>query len=502
MKKLPKSRYAAVRSLFDQQGQVLDSEALILYFPAPKTVTGEDVLELHIHGGPAIVKAVLAAIGKCSSSDRIRYAEPGEFTRRAFLNDRMDLTKVEALGDTLSAVTEEQRRLSVQGTVSGLAARYESWRQSLLAARGELEALIDFSEDQHFDESSAELASSVAVQVRALNELIVYHSSNAVRGELLRNGITLSLIGAPNVGKSSLLNQIVGRNAAIVSHEAGTTRDVVEVGIDLGGFFCRLGDTAGLRSNTGKNQYNGAVIGDVEREGMRRARENAERSDVVILVICVEDGSVGHDPQLTIGDEVLQTARDLLAIGKNLIIAVNKMDNITDQATTRNIVTQVQTLLPQVTERRIFCISCKDATARIPSSSTSADPGNLQRFAAGLIDLFKDITNPLSPAHDTSSASMWQESLGATERQRVLLDECSFHLGNFLDQVDTAADRGDSSDDNTESALEEADFDIVVAAESLRAAADCLAKLTGRGEVGDVEEVLGVVFEKYVDPPP
>jgi len=503
MKKLPKPRYAAVRSLFDQQGQVLDSEALVLYIPAPKTVTGEDVLELHIHGGPAIVKAVLAAIGKCSTTNRVRYAEPGEFTRRAFLNDRMDLTKVEALGDTLSAVTEEQRRLSVQGTVSGLAARYESWRQSLLAARGELEALIDFSEDQHFDESPAELVSSVAVQVRALNDLIVYHSSNAVRGELLRNGITLSLIGAPNVGKSSLLNQIVGRNAAIVSHEAGTTRDVVEVGIDLGGFFCRLGDTAGLRSSSRKGQHNGTVIGDVEKEGMRRARENAEQSDVVILVICVEAGSAEYDPRLFIDDEVLQTARDLLVTGKNLIVAVNKMDNNPQQDATRNVVTQVQTLLPQVAQSRIFCISCKDATARSTSSSASvsasADPGNLQRFATGLIDLFKDITNPLSPAHDTSSASMWQESLGATERQRVLLDECSFHLTNFLDQVDTAAAIGDGLEKSTESGLDEADFDIVVAAESLRAAADCLAKLTGRGHVGDVEEVLGVVFEKYVD---
>ena len=501
MKKLPKPRYAAVRSLFDQQGQVLDSEALVLYFPAPKTVTGEDVLELHIHGGPAIVKAVLAAIVKCSTTNRVRYAEPGEFTRRAFLNDRMDLTKVEALGDTLSAVTEEQRRLSVQGTVSGLAARYESWRQSLLAARGELEALIDFSEDQHFDESPAELASSVAVQVRALNELIVYHSSNAVRGELLRNGITLSLIGAPNVGKSSLLNQIVGRNAAIVSHEAGTTRDVVEVGIDLGGFFCRLGDTAGLRSSTGKSQHNGTVIGDVEREGMRRARENAERSDVVILVVGVETGPAEQKPQLSIDEEVLQTARTLLAAGKNLIIAVNKLDNLSNQDITRNIITQVQTLLPQVTPSRIFCISCKDATTCLPSSSASApaDPGNLQRFAAGLIDVFKDITNPLSPVHDTSSASMWQESLGATERQRVLLDECSFHLGTFLEQVDTAVDRGDGLENSADSALEEADFDIVVAAESLRAAADCLAKLTGRGDAGDVEEVLGVVFEKYDD---
>lgn len=158
---LPKPRYAAVRTLYEPspsktKQSVLDSNALIFYFPAPRTATGEDILELHVHGGPAIVKAVLAAIGSLNSRTQpIRYAEPGEFTRRAFLNDRLDLPQIEALGDTLNAVTEEQRRLSVQGTTSGLAKRYEEWRQMLLYARGELEALIDFSEDQHFDESPA-----------------------------------------------------------------------------------------------------------------------------------------------------------------------------------------------------------------------------------------------------------------------------------------------------------------------------------------------------------
>lgn len=217
---------------------------MVLYFPAPKTVTGEDLLELHVHGGTAIVRAVLAAIPRIPGtgpSQSIRYAEPGEFTRRAFANDRLDLTQVEALGDSLAASTEQQRRLSVRGTTNSLATRYENWRKLLLEARGELEALIDFSEDQHFDESIGELLGSVAAQVVSLRAALLAHQENAVRGELLRSGISLALLGAPNAGKSSLLNAVVGREAAIVSREAGTTRDVVEVGIDLGGFFAGWG---------------------------------------------------------------------------------------------------------------------------------------------------------------------------------------------------------------------------------------------------------------------
>jgi len=484
-----------VRSLFDQQGQILDFEAVVLYFPAPRTVTGEDVLEFHIHGGPAIIKAVLKAIGECSSvAVPVRYAEPGEFTRRAFMNDRIDLTKVEALGDTLSAVTEEQRRLSVQGTVSGLATRYESWRQMLLAARGELEALIDFSEDQHFDESPAELAMSVAGQIRSLVSLIQYHCANVVRGELLRNGISLSLIGSPNVGKSSLLNQLVGRNAAIVSAEAGTTRDVVEVGIDLGGFFCRLGDTAGLRGNSEKDLKAAMdnVIGEVEKEGIRRAKQKALQSDVVILVFSIEATAVSSRPELQMEAEVVETAKQLSDAGKNIIVVVNKVDKLVDSTVSQissDIIQTVRTALPAVETNAVFCISCQDgsgvATPSIP------DPGNMQAFTTGIINMFRQITNPLSPQANDGILAMWQESLGATERQRALLVDCAVYLQAFLDQVDTAV-----KESELDMISEEADFDIVLAAESLRSAAECLAKLTGRGETGDVEEVLGVVFEK------
>ncbi|KAG9532501.1 P-loop containing nucleoside triphosphate hydrolase protein, partial [Aureobasidium melanogenum] len=491
-----KPRYAAVRTLYRPGAKVspdnlLDSSALLLYFPAPNTVTGEDLLELHVHGGTAVVRAVLSAISQCSSAiGAIRYAEAGEFTRRAFMNDRLDLTQVEALGDTLSANTEQQRRLSVRGTTNTLSLRYESWRQMLLAARGELEALIDFSEDQHFDESPAELASSVAEQVQDLVLLIDTHRRNAMRGELLRNGIAISLLGAPNAGKSSLLNRIVGREAAIVSQEAGTTRDVVEVGIDLGGYLCRLGDTAGLRSVVlatpqAQKEHMQEKISMIEKEGMRRAKQRAIESDVVIVVLSLEQE--GKKVVLRPDPEVIDTAAELAEQKSNVLVVLNKIDLLSGHASElENLRRQVADALPHVRLENIFAISCKDA-----ESSTSVDAGHIPTFLSGLIRQFEDMTSAVAATDDDTDPSIWQESLGATERHRLLLDECQFHLEQFLAQVEIGTEAGENS------GLDETDVDIVLAAENLRDAANCLARITGKGEAGDVEEVLGVVFEKF-----
>lgn len=504
-----KPRHAAVRSLYDPSrppcaDSLLDSSALLVHFPAPKTVTGEDVLELHVHGGIAVVRAVLAAIPLCATSaGTIRYAEPGEFTRRAFMNDRLDLTQVEALGDTLSASTEQQRRLSVRGTTNQLALRYETWRQQLLYARGELEALIDFSEDQHFDESPALLTASVADQVKKLSLVLHAHSTNAVRGELLRNGISLSLLGAPNAGKSSLLNRVVGRDAAIVSQEAGTTRDVVEVGIDLGGYLCRFGDTAGLRSvldpSMSRSQHMQQNISLIEQEGMRRAKQRAEESDVVIVVLSLEIDNSGT-VVLNFDPEVTETAARLSESRDNLLVVLNKIDRLAtasfDLATANQ---YIQAAIPSLKSDQIFAISCQDA-------ETSPDPsaGNIPVLLNGLVAKFEAMTSPFAPSSLDSAdsevdPSVWQESLGATERHRLLLDECRAHLQQFLLQVQVQCPHETSCGSQLSSVVEEGEVDIVLAAESLRAAATCLARITGKGEAaGDVEEVLGVVFEKWV----
>lgn len=303
---------------------MLDSEALVLYFPSPKTVTGEDVLELHVHGGPATVKAVLAAIPQPSSTQRIRYAEPGEFTKRAFFNNRLDLAQIESLSDTLAAETEQQRRAAVRGNSGALGRTYESWRQQLLLARGEIEALIDFSEDQHFDESQSDLLSNVTGQIARMLHSIELHEQGSQRSELLRNGIRIALLGPPNVGKSSLMNLIVGREASIVSVEAGTTRDIVEASLDIRGYLCSFADTAGFRSkDSEKTKGNkGGVIGAVEEEGIRRAKQKAMESDIIVVLASVEQGP--HGAYIQYDEKTL----DLAAQAQACLTVVNKKDSI------------------------------------------------------------------------------------------------------------------------------------------------------------------------------
>ncbi|KAF1926718.1 P-loop containing nucleoside triphosphate hydrolase protein [Didymella exigua CBS 183.55] len=388
----------------------------------------------------------------------------------------MDLPQIESLGETLSAATEQQRRVAVGGTISSLAARYEQWRTHLLAARGELEALIDFSEDQHFDESPVQLCASVADRVRVLRAHMEAHVANAVRGELLRNGIAVALVGAPNAGKSSLLNRIVGREAAIVSHEAGTTRDIVDVSLDLAGWLVRIGDMAGLR-RPGLVGADG--VGAVEQEGIRRAKQRALESDVLIVV---QDATADMDP------EVAETAKQCIDSGINVLVAVNKIDQLPSTPGVEDAWrAQLHSTLG-IAAAHVSFISCVDASTPLPK-----DPGNIQAFLSTLTRTFCDMTAALVPDSGSDSGSdpssdpsdpdpdpsLWQESLGATERQRILVSECLAHLDSFL--ADAAGDF---------------DVDIVLAAESLRSAADALARITGRGEGGDVEEVLGVVFEK------
>ena len=499
----PKPRYASLRTLYapgevGSEPQVLDSGALVLYFPSPETVTGEDVLELHVHGGTAVVKAVLSAIPKAVSKNSphtVRYAEPGEFTRRAFYNNRLDLLQIEELGDTLTAETEQQRRLAVRGTHSVLAERYELWRQKLLEARGELEALIDFSEDQDFDESPAFLCDSVADQVQELKSQLQLNIVNASRGELLRKGIRIALVGAPNAGKSSLLNEIVGRQAAIVSSEPGTTRDVIEVSLDIGGFYCTIADLAGLRE--GADDSTAWQIGEIEKEGMRRAKELALAADIVIAVFPIEErespGKEGLSKQTepALDSQVFEVLQQCGLQRQRIVFVINKADLATQNWLTvcRSFRRQTPVRDIATLEPIVFAVSCKKAQEK---SSGTPDPGQIQGFLKKLTHLFGQMTSAVTIDGQLAAGdnSVWAESLGATERQRTLLEHCLQHLEKFL----TVAQPTQSV--HAQAFHIDDGIDVVVAAEHLRAAADCLAKITGRGEAGDVEEVLGVVFEK------
>lgn len=263
-KPLPPERLAS-RVLLSHGGEVID-DGLALWFPGPRSFTGEDVVELHIHGGRAVAQAVadaLLALG-------LRPAEAGEFSRRAFLNDKMDLTKAEAIADLVDAETAAQRRQALRQMDGALARLTEEWRGRLVRALALLEAVIDFSDEGVPDELIGEVGEAVSALAAEMRRSL----ADGGRGERLRDGIHIAILGAPNAGKSSLLNRIAGREAAIVSAAAGTTRDVIEVHLDLGGWPVVLADTAGLRE----------AAEEVEAEGIRRALARAEAADLCLAV--------------------------------------------------------------------------------------------------------------------------------------------------------------------------------------------------------------------------
>ncbi len=261
---IPEPRRASLRSIGIRGKEPID-RGLVIFFPAPASFTGEDMAELHVHGGRAVVAAVLAELGGRAD---FRPAEAGEFTRRAFANGRMDLTQVEGLADLVLAETEAQRRQAYRQAEGSLGALYDSWRERLVRARALLEAELDFAEEEDVPGSVSDLAWA---DMAALVAEITEHMADR-RGERLREGAEVVVLGAPNAGKSSLVNAIARRDVAIVAPEPGTTRDMIEVHLDLDGFPATLVDTAGLRE----------AEGAVEREGVKRAGARAGGADVVL----------------------------------------------------------------------------------------------------------------------------------------------------------------------------------------------------------------------------
>ena len=267
--RLPEPRKAALARVRDPaSGEVID-EALALWFPAPRSETGEDVAELQLHGGRAVIAGVLDALGRIEGC---RPAEAGEFTRRAFENGRLDLTAVEGLADLIAAETQAQRRLAFRQLKGLIGDRAEAWRRRLIEALALVEARIDFSDEADVPEDLVGPALHAAQQLR---DEIAGVLADGRRGERLRDGLVVAIAGPPNAGKSTLLNRLARREAAIVSPHAGTTRDVIEVHLDLYGYPVTLLDTAGIRDSAEP----------VEQEGVRRARERAAAADLVLWVI-------------------------------------------------------------------------------------------------------------------------------------------------------------------------------------------------------------------------
>ncbi len=279
-RRTPAPREAMFSRLRDPaDGTALD-DALVLWFPGPRSETGEDTVEFHLHGGRAVVAAVVAVLGRLPG---FRPAEAGEFTRRAFANGKLDLTGVEGLADLIGAETEAQRRQAFRQLAGLLGERAESWRTRLIAALALVEAIIDFPDEGDVPHDLVAPALEIA---RELHREIGALLDDQRRGERLRDGPVVAIAGPVNVGKSSILNRLAGRPAAIVSPHAGTTRDVIEVSLDLGGYPVTILDTAGIRDSDDP----------VEQEGMRRARERAAQADLTLWVVDAADPDPAAPP--------------------------------------------------------------------------------------------------------------------------------------------------------------------------------------------------------------
>jgi tRNA modification GTPase len=365
-------REATLRKIFNPETNALIDHAIVLWFTTPNSFTGEDVLELHLHGGRAVMNAAVEALHTLPG---FRLAEAGEFTRRAFENGKLDLTEAEAIADLVDAETDAQRRQALRQMEGALGTLYHGWHARLAPVLAYLEAAIDFADE----DLPADVAEQQMKTIRALVEEIGAYLNDGHRGEQLREGFSVAILGPPNAGKSSILNALARREAAIVSATAGTTRDVIEVHLDLGGYPVMLADTAGLRESADA----------IESEGVRRALHRAEQADLKLLVF---DGA--QWPKL---DVVTSALADETAI-----IIVNKSDIIGGQDSG----VRIQEALPRI-------LIPESRPPLFLSAKTGAGmPQLLDKLTAEITKRFSDTgAPPLTRA-----------------RHREALEECRDHL--------------------------------------------------------------------------
>jgi tRNA modification GTPase len=367
-------RATRVRFRDPASGELID-DGVVLYFPAPHSYTGDDVAEFHVHGSRAVTAALLEMLGRCEG---LRLAEPGEFTRRAFENGKLDLTEAEAVADLVEAETAAQRRQALRQLQGALGALYEGWRARLMNALARIEAEIDFPEEG----LPPDLWAGIRDGVAALAQEIAAHLDDGGRGERLRDGVSVAILGPPNAGKSSLLNALARRDIAITSSVAGTTRDVIEARLDLGGYPVLLADTAGLRES-----------GDsIEQEGVRRALARAEGADLRLIVLDATRPGETVDPRLFDGDA---------------LIVLNKIDAQSGRGIDGALGISVKTgagmeaLLARLTDD---VAKCAGASSGAPLVTRARHRAALQDCAAALAR-FADATLPELAADDLRQAA-------------------------------------------------------------------------------------------------
>lgn len=364
---LPQPRRAALKALRDpDNGELLD-RGLVLWFPAPRSFTGEDMAEFHVHGGRAVTSGLLAALARFEG---FRPAGPGEFARRALENGKLDLTGVEGLADLIDAETEAQRRQALRQTSGALSKLYENWRSDLVRAMALVEAGLDFSDEE---DVSAEVEAAARPIVKVLHAAVAAHLDDGRRGEILRDGLSIVIAGPPNAGKSSLLNALARRDAAIVSEEAGTTRDIIEVHLNLGGYPVIVTDTAGLREAAGK----------IEQEGIRRALRRVDDADIVLWLIDMAQPSPPLPEALARQQEKVITVAnkiDLIASGRG---ALSPTDALPISAKTGAGLQELTERLLREAEQRIGMIEAPVITRSRHRRELRTCLAALERFLQG-----------------------------------------------------------------------------------------------------------------------
>ena len=326
--KATKPRVASLRKIYDYNRNIIDN-ALIIYFPGPNTVTGEDIIEFHIHGSTIIEKKIYDVLTK---TKRFRLASRGEFTKRAFLNGILDLSQAEGLNDLINSETENQFKLSMSQYEGALSNKINLWRDEVVWLLSKLEALIDFSDE----ELPPELAQTFNLKVLKILEDMKTSVKYSNYGERIRNGFVITLLGCPNVGKSSLINYLSDKRVAIVTDEAGTTRDIIEVTMDFEGFPVILNDTAGIRS----------TVSEVEKIGVKRALEKAEVSDLILILSDNEDFSI---PELksTCKKILVHTKSDLKKSLNKGVYNISVKQNLGIDELINSIVNHLKSLAPK-----------------------------------------------------------------------------------------------------------------------------------------------------------
>jgi tRNA modification GTPase len=441
--KSPTPRQAVLARIRGRDNEIID-HALVLWFPAPHSETGEDVAELQLHGGRAVVAAVFAALADLPG---LRPAEAGEFTRRAFENGKLDLTAVEGLADLVMAETEGQRRLALRQMTGALGGRAEAWRAQLIQALALVEARIDFSDEADVPQDLVTPALQIA---RALEGEISSVLADGGRGERLREGLVVAIAGPPNAGKSTLLNRIAKREAAIVSPYAGTTRDVIEVHLDLGGLPVTVLDTAGIRETDDP----------VECEGVKRARNRASAADLVLWVVDASAPMASQTPNIGPGAPAIWILRNKI----DLVQLVSKRNESSfqirgkNERATHTNKSLKNMLKKELTQRNESEFSYNELTFDL--SATSGDGCD-----ALLAQIAKYADSYLTGA---------DSALVTRARHRKALEDTVRALRGALGR-DLAGHE-----------------DLL--AEELRTAARTLGRLTGRV---DVEDILDVIFRDF-----